>query len=292
MARIGFIGLGRMGTPIVDRLIGAGHQLTVWNRTPGKAEELEGVSLARSPADLAEASEIVFTMVSNAAALEAVLTGGAGLLSAETHRPAIFDMTTISPADSRNFARIAKDRGFVMLDAPVAGGPPVAANGELGMMVGGDPETLETWRPVLEAFTSKIVHAGHSGQGSALKLINNLVLATALQASAEALVFARKCGIDPEKVIEINSSGGAQLRMMQTRGPRMIAHDFSPAANLDLIHKDVSAAVALADEVGAALPAGTTVLDMIRAGRARGAGELDMAALVTVIEALAGLEPD
>lgn len=292
MASIGFIGLGKMGRPITARLLEAGHRVTVWNRTAAVAEPLvaQGAVLADSPAAVADAVEVLFTMVADAGALEEVLVGPGGVLSAPSGRPPVFDMTTVMPAQSRAMAEAARNAGFVLLDAPVAGGPPVAAKGALGMMVGGPEAVLETWRSVLEAFTGKVVHVGDHGQGSALKLINNLTLATALQAVAEAMVFAGRCGIDPEKMIEINASGGAQMRMMQTRGPRMVARNFAADATLDLIHKDVSAALALADEVGAPLPVGSTVLEMVKASRTRGMGDRDMAALVTVVEALAGID--
>lgn len=290
MAHVGFIGLGKMGRPITARLLEAGHRVTVWNRTADRAADLvgQGAALAASPAAVADAVELLFTMVADAAALEAVLTGTDGVLSASRGRPPIFDMTTVLPAQSRAMAAAARQAGFTLLDAPVAGGPPVAAKGALGMMVGGPEALVETWRPVLEAFTGTLVHVGDHGQGSALKLINNLTLATALQATAEAMVFARRCGIDPDKMIAINASGGAQMRMMQTRGPRMVARNFTADATLDLIHKDVSAALTLADAVGAPLPVGSTVLEMVKASRLRGMGDKDMAALVTVVEALAG----
>lgn len=290
MAHVGFIGLGKMGRPIVARLLEAGHTVTVWNRSADKAAEPvgKGATLAANPAAVADAVEILFTMVADAAALETVLTGAGGVLSAARGRPPVFDMTTVLPAQSRALAAAARQAGFTLLDAPVAGGPPVAAKGALGMMVGGPEALVARWRPVLEAFTGTLVHVGDHGQGSALKLINNLTLATALQATAEAMVFARRCGIDPEKMIEINASGGAQMRMMQTRGPRMIARNFTADATLDLIHKDVSSALALADAVGAPLPVGATVLEMVKASRLRGMGGKDMAALVTVVEALAG----
>lgn len=176
-----------------------------------------------------------------------------------------------------------------MLDAPVTGNPKAAEGAKLGIMVGGEQAVLERVRPILESLSFIIVYAGPSGAGSTLKLVNNLILGVAIQAVAEALVLARKAGIDPECVRQITTVGGARTGAMETRGPRMIAQDFSPHFSTDNMHKDLSTALKLADELGACAPAAAVALETLRAARAQNKGEMDSAIVYTIIEQLSGL---
>jgi 3-hydroxyisobutyrate dehydrogenase-like beta-hydroxyacid dehydrogenase len=159
-------------------------------------------------------------------------------------------------------------------------------------MVGGDAAVLDRVRPVLEALSAVIVHAGPSGAGSTLKLVNNLILGVAIEAVAEALVLARKAGIDPDCVRQITSVGGARTGAMETRGARMIAGDFSPHFSADNMHKDLSTALRLADSLGAATPVATAALEMLRAARAQGRGAMDSAVVYQVVAQLSGLDGD
>jgi 2-hydroxy-3-oxopropionate reductase len=190
---------------------------------------------------------------------------------------------------SRSIAERARQRGVVMLDAPVTGNPKVAEAGKLGVMIGGDKDAVARVRPLLEKVSAVIVHAGPSGAGSTLKLVNNVILGVAIEAVAEALVLARKAGIDPDCVRQITTVGGARTAAMETRGPHMIARDFSPRFSTDNMHKDLSTALRLADTVGAALPTAAAALEVLRAARAQGKGSLDSAVVYTVIEQLCGL---
>jgi 3-hydroxyisobutyrate dehydrogenase-like beta-hydroxyacid dehydrogenase len=289
--RVGFIGLGLMGAPIALNLLKAGHELAVWNRTAAKAEPLgaAGASLADSIGQAVRPSEVVIVMVTNAAASESVIGGPGGVL--EHARPGLIliDMGSIAPEMSRSIAVRAKERGVAMLDAPVTGNPKVAEAGKLGIMIGGETETVERVRPLLEKISSVIVHAGPSGAGSTLKLLNNLILGVAIEAVAEAFVLARKAGIDPECVRQITSVGGARTGAMETRGQRMLARDFATHFSTDNMHKDLSTALRLADEVGAVTPAASAALDVLRAARAQGKGSMDSAAVYSVIEQLCGL---
>jgi 3-hydroxyisobutyrate dehydrogenase-like beta-hydroxyacid dehydrogenase len=289
--RVGFIGLGLMGAPMARNVVQGGFAVTVWNRTRAKAEPLlaAGASWADSIATLAERSDVVFTMVTDAAASEEVICGEGGVLDQARPGTIIVDTSSIAPEMSRSIAARARDRGLPMLDAPVTGNPKVAENGKLGIMIGGEAETVQRVRPVLETMAAVIVHAGPSGAGSTLKLVNNLILGVAIQAVAEALVLARKAGIDPERVREITSVGGARTGAMETRGPRMIKADFSPHFSTDNMHKDLLTALALADSVGAAAPAAAATLEVLRAARAQGKGAMDSAVVYTVIEQLSGL---
>ena len=289
--RIGFIGLGMMGTPLVLNLRRAGFEVTVWNRTRAKAAAaLEaGAQWAETIGALAEGADVVITMVTDAAASEAVICGTGGVLDHAKPGMVLIDMASIAPEMSRAIAARAEARGVAMLDAPVTGNPKVAEAGKLGIMVGGPAATLAQVRPILEAVSAVIVHAGPAGAGSTLKLVNNLILGVAIEAVAEALVLARKAGIDPDCVRQITSVGGARTGAMETRGPRMIAGDFTPHFSADNMHKDLATAVGLADQVGAATPVAAAALQVLRAARAQGKGAMDSAVVYQVLEQLSGL---
>lgn len=290
MQRIGLIGLGLMGRQLGRRLLMAGFPLKIWNRTRSKAEELltAGALWADSPADLARQVDAVITIVTDSAASEAVICGPGGVLEGAHPDLILIDMASIAPEMSRSIAARAKARGVTMLDAPVTGNPKVAGSGKLGIMVGGPREAFAACLPVFEALGVKIIHVGDTnGLGTTLKLINNLVMGVAIEAVAEALVLAGKAGIDPRKVVEITSVGGARTGAMETRGGRMIDHDFSPHFSANNMYKDLFQALKLADEVGAFLPAAGVSLEMLRAVKNQGKGDQDSASVITVIEAMA-----
>ena len=174
-----------------------------------------------------------------------------------------------------------------MLDAPVTGNPRVASEGKLGIMVGGPKETFEECLPIFEKMGVKIIYVGENGAGSTLKLINNLILGVAIMASAEALVLATKAGIDPQKVIDITSVGGARTGAMETRGPRMVRREFSPHFSANNMYKDLSNALGLADKLGVPLPATSISREILRAVLARGQGEMDSCIVMTILEEMA-----
>lgn len=291
--RIGFIGTGLMGRHMARRILQAGHPLVVWNRTRDKTESLvaDGARWADSPCDVALETDTVITMVTDSAASEAVICGRNGVLAGTHPGLKLVDMSSIAPPVARRIARRAIDEYEVpMLDAPVTGAPHVAEAGELGIMVGGAAEVLEQCRPVLELMGKTIVHAGDNGQGVTLKLINNAIMAVAVQGVAESITLARKSGIDPEKVFEITQLGGARTAAMDVRGRRMIDREFEPGFSVDNMHKDLTSAVRLATEVRASLPATSAALEILRSAKTRGLGTEDAAAVVAVLEVLAGLE--
>jgi len=289
MQRIGFIGLGLMGQPMSRRLLEAGHSLTVWNRTAEKAKSLlaAGAAWANSPGAVARTSDVVITMVTDSAASEEVICGAGGVLAGARPGLILIDMSSIAPEMSRSIAGRAGARGVPMLDAPVTGAPRVAAEGKLGIMVGGPRETFEACRPVFEKLAAKIVYAGGNGMGTTLKLVNNLILGVAIHAAAEALVLATKAGLDPQSVIEITSVGGARTGAMETRGPRMVRRDFTPHFSANNMYKDMSTALTLAEECGVPLPVASTVREILRAVRAQGKGDLDSCVVMTILEAMA-----
>ncbi len=292
MQRVGFIGIGLMGSQMSRKVLEAGDPLPVWNRKKEKAAPLisVGAKWADSPKAVAQASDVVITMVTDSAASEEVICGKNGVLDGAHPGLILVDMGSIAPEMSRSIAERARAKGIPMLDAPVTGNPRVAFEGKLGIMVGGPKETFDACLPILEKMGIKIIHVGENGKGTTLKLINNLIMGVAIEAVAEALVLAGKAGIDPAKVVEITSVGGARTGAMEVRGPRMIQHDFSPHFSANNMYKDLSSALKLADEVGVSLPATSISREMLRAAKSQGKGDMDSCAVVTVIEALANTE--
>jgi 3-hydroxyisobutyrate dehydrogenase-like beta-hydroxyacid dehydrogenase len=292
MKRIGFIGIGLMGQHMARRLLDAGYPLTVWNRTAEKANSLlaAGANWVDSPKAVAQASDVVITMVTDSKASEGVICGIGGVLEGVHPGLILVDMGSIAPEVSRSIAARARAKGVSMLDAPVTGNPKVASEGKLGIMVGGPKETFEICLPILEKMGIKIVYVGENGTGSTLKLINNLILGIAIEAVAEAFVLATKVGIDPQRVIEITSVGGARTGAMETRGPRMARHEFTPHFSTNNMYKDLSSAMRLAEEAGVSLPAASISMEMLRAAKSQGKGDLDSCAVLTVLEALANIK--
>jgi 3-hydroxyisobutyrate dehydrogenase-like beta-hydroxyacid dehydrogenase len=289
MQRIGFIGLGLMGQPMSRRLLEAGYPMTVWNRTREKAapQLALGARWADSPRAVAQAADIVITMVTDSAASEAVLCGKDGVLEGAHPGLAVIDMSSIAPEVSRSIAERARVKGVPMLDAPVTGAPKAASEGKLGVMAGGPRELFDACLPVFEKLAAKVVYAGDNGMGTTLKLVNNLILGIAIHAAAEALVLATKAGLDPRAVIEITSVGGARTGAMETRGPRMVRRDFTSHFSANNMYKDLSTALKLAEECGVPLPVGSAAREVLRAVKAQGKGDLDSCVVITVLETMA-----
>lgn len=292
MEKIGFIGLGTMGQVMSRRLLAAGYPLTVWNRTREKGEPLieAGAKWADSPRQVAGDSDVVMTMVTDSAASEAVICGPEGVLDGARPGLIVIDSGSIEPEASQAIAEKAKARGVAMLDAPVSGGPKVAAEGRLGIMVGGPEAAFRTCEPLLKELGSMVLYVGENGKGTTLKLIANIVMGVAIQAAAESLVLAAKAGIDPQMVIDITSlpGTGPQTGAMATRGPRMIQHNFYPPHfSTNNMHKDLSGALKLAEKFGVSLPTVSAARELLRAVKSQGNGHIDSSAVVTVLESMA-----
>ena len=290
--KIGFIGLGTMGMVMSRRLKAAGYPLTVWNRTAKTADPLiaEGATWAGSPKEVASVSDIVFTMVSDAAASEAVICGPGGILEGAAAGLIVIDSASIAPEASRAHAERGREKDVAILDAPVSGGPKVAEKGTLGIMVGGPKEAFDTCEPILKELGSLVLYTGESGNGTTLKVIANLIMGVAIQASAEALVLAAKAGIDPQVVIDITSlpGTGPQSGAMDTRGPRMIKRNFFPPHfSANNMYKDLTGAMRLAEQFGVSLPTVSASREILRAVIAQGKGKHDSSEVVTVLEAMA-----
>ena len=287
--RVGFIGLGIMGKPMARNLMEAGYELMVHNRSRETVEELsrEGARAAGSPKELAEACDIVVTMLPDSPDVEGVLAGEDGVFEGMGDGALLVDTSTISPVVAKELARKARKEGASMLDAPVSGGEQGAINGTLSIMVGGEEEDFERAKPLFEALGKTITHVGENGAGQVVKAANQVVAAIVLEAVSEALVLGSKAGVDPAKVIEVLSGGMAQNRMMEAKSENFLNHDFKPGFRLELHRKDLGIALAAGREYGAPLPVTAFVEQVLEALMVKGLGGKDHSAMLTFIEDLA-----
>ncbi len=290
--RIGFIGLGIMGRGMAANILRAGFPLTVWNRTPGRADELvaAGAQLATSPADLAARSDIVISCVSDTPDVEAVLFGPQGVIEGARAGMLVIDMSTISPQGAQQFAARLHDHGIGFLDAPVSGGSEGAARGTLSIMVGGPAPLVERAMPVFQAMGKTITHVGDHGAGQTVKLVNQILVVGTMLAISEALVFAQASGVDLEKTLAAVSGGAAGSWMLSNRGPYLIRRDWRPGFTIDLQQKDLRLVLAAADAVGAPMLTTSTVFHLYRTLQQAGLGHEGNHALIKAIERLAGIE--
>jgi 3-hydroxyisobutyrate dehydrogenase-like beta-hydroxyacid dehydrogenase len=238
-------------------LIKAGYSLTVWNRTASRAEELvaAGAKLARSPQEVAAASDFLLTMVSDPPALEEILWGPNGAMQALQRGSTYVDSSTISPALARKIAAACAEHGVRFLDAPVTGGDWGAKKGELIFMVGGDADTLKAAEPVLSVMGKKLFHLGPHGAGQTIKLAMNLILALQVDALAEALALVTGAGLQGEKLVEVLQSSMARSGVLDVKAPNLLKGEYLPSFPLRLMHKDLGLALDLANQLGVALPA-------------------------------------
>lgn len=290
--RIGFIGLGIMGRGMAANILRAGFPLTVWNRTPGRADEFvaAGAQLATSPADLAARSDIVISCVSDTPDVEAVLFGPQGAIEGARAGMLMIDMSTISPQGAQQFAARLAEHGIGFLDAPVSGGSEGAARGTLSIMVGGPADLVERAMPVFQAMGKTITHVGGHGAGQTVKLVNQILVVGTMLAISEAFVFAQASGVDLEKALAAVSGGAAGSWMLSNRGPQVIRRDWRPGFTIDLQQKDLRLVLAAADAVGAPMLVTSTVFHLYRTLQAAGLGHEGNHALIKALERLAGIE--
>ncbi len=258
-SNVGLIGLGLMGRPMGLNLLKAGYKLTVWNRTASRAETLvaAGAKLAGSPREVAAASDLLITIVSDPPALEGVLWGGPGGGALEALRPnsIYMDSSTVSPALARKIAAACGERQIAFLDAPVTGGTWGAEKGELVFMVGGDAQVLQDAEPVIRVMGKRWFHLGPNGAGQTIKLAMNLILALQVDALAEALALVTAAGLQGEKLVEVLQSSMARAAVLDVKAPLLLKGEYPPSFPLRLMHKDVGLALELAKETGVTLPA-------------------------------------
>ena len=290
--RVGFVGLGTMGGAMAANAARAGFQVTAWNRTPGRADELAdlGVSMAAGPSAVAAASDVVITIVSDTPDVEAVLFGPDGVADGAAAGSLVVDMSTISPSATRDFAQRLGQTDVAMLDAPVSGGSEGAKKGTLSIFVGGEAADLERARPVLESLGTTITHVGPIGAGQAVKAVNQVILAGTYLGVAEGVVLALKSGLDVEQVVAALSGGAAQSWVLTNRSGRMLENDYPLGFKVALHRKDLGIALSMARELGASLPV-SALCEAIEAGLiGQGHADDDMSAVARSIRGLSGLE--
>lgn len=291
MKKVGFIGLGLMGGPMAANIARAGYPLTVYNRTASKAAEVKelGAQVAASPREVAENSEVIVTMLSDAASVEAVLTGDDGLLAGAQKGSVLIDMSTVAPDQTRYLAGMVEAHGMKMLDAPVYGSTGPARDGTLGIMVGGDKAVVEAQRDVLEVMGKNIFHMGPQGSGSMVKLCFNLMVAAQVISLAEAMVMAGKGGLDLKQVAEVITSSGISSNLIERKAKNIAEGTFPPAFPLKHMHKDLGLMVQTGTAIDVALPATGVTQQIYNAARAGGHAEEDFSAVFTTLAEMASL---
>ena len=280
--KIGFIGLGLMGRPMAMNLLKAGHSLTVWNRTAARADELvaAGAKLAKSPKEVAEASDFLITIVSDPPALQEVLWGANGALSSLKPGSIYMDSSTVSPDLERKIAAACSERGVRFLDAPVTGGDWGAKKGELVFMIGGDTETLKEAEPVIAVMGKKWFLLGPHGAGQTIKLAMNLILALQIDSLAESLALVTAAGLPGEKLIEVLQASMARSGVMDVKAPNLLKGEYVPSFPLRLMHKDIGLALDLAKQLGVVLPAATAAQGTYTAVKNAAREDLDYSAVM------------
>ncbi len=289
--RIGFLGLGTMGAAMAANLAGAGFAVTAWNRTPGRAAELEdlGVARADSPADVARATDAIVVCVSDTPDVESVLFGAGGLAEGARDGQLVIDCSTISPSATRDFASRLASRGVSLVDAPVSGGSEGAQKATLTIFCGGEAADVERARPILTAMGKTITHVGPSGAGQAVKAVNQVILAGTYLGVAEGIVLAIKAGLDVGQVVEALGGGAAQSWVLANRSERMRVNDYPLGFKVALHRKDLGIALDLAHQMGAELPVAELAADFETDLVAKGHDADDMSALARVIRERSGL---
>lgn len=288
--KIGFIGTGIMGRPMALNLIKAGHELFAWGRRFDMVEPLlvAGATGKGTPAEVATSADITFTVVSGTADVEQVILGERGLIHGAKPGSVIVDMSTISPSITRRIAVQLADKGISMLDAPVSGGQAGATAGTLSIMVGGSAAAFERVKPLFEILGKNIVHVGDHGAGQVVKACNQIVVSLTLQGAAEAILLARKNGVDPMKMREALLGGYAGSKILEVHGLRMMNADYKPGFKVKLHHKDLGIVLDNASENHVPLPGTQLVAEQIAALMEAGDSELDSAAIMLALERLAG----
>lgn len=289
---IGFIGLGIMGKPMARNLMKAGYSLVVHNRSRGPVDELaaEGAIPAHTPKEVADKSDVVITMLPDSPDVELVVAGPDGVLSG-AHEGLIFiDMSTIAPTVAVTLAQKAASLGVEMLDAPVSGGDIGAIQGTLSIMVGGKEEVFQRCLPIFQAMGKNISYVGESGAGQTVKVCNQIVVAGTLAAMSEALVLGTKAGVDPAVIVQAISGGAARCWALEVRAPHVIRGTFVPGFKSKLHYKDLGIATQTGRDYNVPLPVTSLVREFFAALLAKGRGEMDHSAIITVIEDLAGVE--
>ena len=293
--KLGFIGLGIMGTPMAGHLRAAGHELYVHTRSsvPAVLAEAGAVACANAT-EVAQKADIVFLMVPDTPDVEKVLFGEGGVAAGLSKGKTVVDMSSISPIETKAFAQRINELGCDYLDAPVSGGEVGAKAGSLTIMVGGDPAVFEKVKPLFELMGKNITLVGGNGDGQTTKVANQIIVALNIAAVGEALLFASKAGADPAKVRQALMGGFAASRILEVHGERMVKRTFSPGFRIGLHQKDLNLALQGAKAIGVALPQTAGAAQLMQVAAAQGWDQLDHSALVKALEVMANhqVSPD
>jgi 3-hydroxyisobutyrate dehydrogenase-like beta-hydroxyacid dehydrogenase len=281
MTAVGVVGLGAMGSRLAGRLLAAGHQVHGTNRTPARAETLiaRGLRWHPTPRELAASTDLVLSMVTDDAALDAVVGGPDGILAGLTPGQIYIDMSSVSPSASRRVAAHIRAAGAVMLDAPVSGSVPQAEAGTLAIMVGGDDAAYRTVEPLLRELGQSVTRVGDNGAGVLLKLAINISLAVQTLAFSEGLLLAERGGIDPRLAVEVMSASPIGSPMLKARVPLLLHLPDHAWFTIRLMRKDIRLALAEAERVGAVLPSAAAAADLLAEAAELGYADSDIAAL-------------
>ena len=290
MAELGFVGLGAMGGRMVERLLAAGHSVTGWNRSADKGDWLlaKGMRWGDSPRAVAERAEITFTMVTDGKALQAVTEGPEGILQGLGPAKVYVDMSTVSPAASRELAEAVQQTGARMVDAPVSGSVVTLAAGQLSVMVGGDPETFARLKPVLRDIGPKVVHVGPNGQAALMKIATNLGLAVQMLAFSEAVLLAERGGIPRETAVEVLTGSAIASPMVKYRAPYVLGQLDEVMFDVDMMQKDLLLALDAGRRADVPLPTTSLTNELLTAARGMGLARQDFAILFEVLSRMAG----
>ena len=290
MKKIGFIGLGLMGSGMSMNLVKAGFPVTVWNRTASKMEPLleAGAKGAGSPKEVAENSDIVVSIVTDSQDVEEVILGPEGAIHGARSGAVVIDMSTISPSVTRRIAEELDEKGVGMLDAPVSGGAIGARDGTLSIMVGGENETFQECLPIFEAMGRTVTHVGGNGMGQTVKLVNQILVGTTMLGVAEALMFAKKSGVDLEKCHAAVSGGAAGSWQLTNNGARLLKGDHEPGFKVKDYLKDLRLIMEAAADVNMPLVGTSVVHQMFRSLEAEGLTQKGTQAVILAVEKLAG----
>ena len=289
LSPIGFVGLGIMGKPMAKNLIDAGYPLTVFDINQSAVDELVGYGSkkANSGREISESSSHIIIMVPDSADSEKAILGDNGVLEGASADKTIIDMSSIAPGMSQKIAGMCENNGVNFIDAPVSGGEPKAIDGSLAIMVGGKQNIFEECKPILEVLGDSVVLCGNYGAGNTTKLANQIIVAANIEAAAEALVLAKKAGLDPRIVFDAIKGGIAGSTVLNAKAPMMIKGDFNPGFRIKLHQKDLHNALLTGKELGVPLPITSLVQQMIGSLMNKGKGELDHSAIANFLEDMA-----
>jgi 3-hydroxyisobutyrate dehydrogenase-like beta-hydroxyacid dehydrogenase len=292
MAKLGYVGLGVMGSRVVKRLLDAGHDVTGYNRTKSKAQWLleAGMKWADTPREVANASDITFTMVTNTNALRNIMEGEDGLLAGMGLGKIHVEMSTVSPVFSQELAKKIEAKGAAMLDSPVSGSVITLEEGKLSIMVGGDPTVFEKVKPILLDIGPKVTHVGKNGLAVTMKIATNLSLAVQMLAFSEGVLLAEKSGIERETAIEVLTNSVIASPMVKYRGPFVMGLPDEAWFNVNMMQKDMNLALELGRQLDIPLPTTATTNEFLTAARGMGFEEEDFAVMFDVLAQMSGVK--